>query len=87
MNVLISRNNKGFTTTVCHELTFSGIYSNFNSFIADEYRHGLIFILLFRIFSIVSDFSKFCEEVNYFKNLVNKNSFPTTLIDKCIKIF
>ena len=38
---------------------------NFNSFIADEYEHGLIFTLLFRIFSIVSDFSKFPEKVNY----------------------
>ena len=50
-------------------------------------RHGLIFTLLFRIFSIVSDFSKFHEEVNYLKNALKKNSFPSTLVDKCIKIF
>ena len=85
--VLISRNNKSFTTTVYHKPTFSGVYSNFNSFIADEYKHGLIFTLLFRIFSIISDFSKFHEEVNYLKNVLKKNSFPSTLIDKCIKIF
>ena len=57
LDVLISQNNKGFTTTVYHKPTFSGVYSNFNSFIADEYKHGLIFTLLFRIFSVVSDFS------------------------------
>ena len=57
--LIISRNKEGFTTTVYHKPTFSGVYSNFNSFIADEYKHGLIFTLLFRIFSIVSDFSKF----------------------------
>ena len=56
LDVLISRNKEGFTTTVYHKPTFSGVYSNFNSFIADEYKHGLIFTLLFRIFSIVSDF-------------------------------
>ena len=50
--------------------TFSGVYSNFNSFIADENKHGLIFTLLFRIFLIVSDFSKFHEEVNYLKNVL-----------------
>ena len=87
LDVLISRNNKGFTTTVYHKPTFSGVYSNFNSFIVDEYKHGLIFTLLFRIFSIVSDFSKFHEEVNYLKNVLKKNSFPSTLVDKCIKIF
>ena len=85
--MLISRNKKGFTTTVYHKPTFSGVYSNFNSFIADEYKHGLIFTLLFRIFSIVLDFSKFHEEVNYLKDVLKKNSFPTNLVDKCIKIF
>ena len=62
LDVLISRNNKGFTPTVYHKPTFSGVYSNFNSFIADEYKHGLIFTLLFRIFSIVSDFLSFMKK-------------------------
>ena len=34
-----------------------------------------------------SDFSKFHEEVNYLKDVLKKNSFPTNLVDKCIKIF
>ena len=47
LDVLISRNKEGFTTTVYHTPTFSGVYSNLNSFIANEYKHGLIFTLLF----------------------------------------
>ena len=86
LDVLISWNNKGFTTTVYHKPTFSGVYSNFSSFIDDECKHSLIFTLLFQIFSIVSDFSKFHEEVNYLKDALKKNYFPTTLVDKCIKI-
>ena len=82
--MLTSRNKKGFTTTVYHKPSFSGVYSNFNSFIADEYKHGLIFTLLFRIFSIFSDFSNFHEEVNYLKDVLEKNSFPTNLVGKCI---
>ena len=87
LDVLISRNNKGFTTTVYHKRTFSGVYSNFNSFIADEYKHGLIFTFVFRIFSIVLNFSEFHEEVNYLKNVLKKNSFSSSLVDKFIKIF
>ena len=34
---------------------------------------------------MVSDF--FHEEINYLKDLLKKNSFPTNLVDKCIKIF
>ena len=87
LDVLISQNKEGFTTTVYHKPTFSGVYSNFNSFIADEYKHGSIFTSLFQIFPIVSDFSKFHKEVNYIKDVFKKNYFPTNLADKCIKIF
>ena len=89
LDVLISRNKECFTTTVYHKPTFSGGYSNLNSFIADECKYGLIFTLLFRILSIVSDFSKFHEEVNYLKDVLKKNSFPTDflLIFNCIKMF
>ena len=44
---------KDFTTTVYLKPTFSGVYSNFKNFIANEYKHGLIFTLLFQSFSIV----------------------------------
>ena len=70
LDVLILRDKEGFTTTVYHKPTFSGVYSNFNSFIADEYKNGLVFTLLFRIFSIVFDFSKFHKEVNYLKDML-----------------
>ena len=66
LDVLISRNKKCFTTTVYHKPTFGGVYSNFNSFIDDEYKHG---------------------EVNYLKDVLKKNSFPTTLVNKCKKSF
>ena len=84
---MLEQNKKCFTTAVYHKPTFSGVCSNSDSFIADEYKHGLIFTLFFRIFSIVSDFSKFHEEVNYLKDVLKKNYFPTNLVDKCIKIF
>ena len=38
------------------------------------------------MFSIFLDFSKFHEEINYLKDVLKKNFFPTTLVDKCIKI-
>ena len=51
LDVLISRNNKGFTTTVYHKPTFSGVYSNFNSFIAGEY---IAFLNIFNSFGFFS---------------------------------
>ena len=75
LDVLISRSNKGFTTTVYHKPTFSGVYSNFTSFIADECKHSFIFSLLSRIFSIVSDFSMFHEGANYLKDVLEEKFF------------
>ena len=87
LDVLISRNDKGFTTTVYHKPALSGVYCNFNIFKADSYKHGLISKLLFGIFSIVSEFSKFYEEVNYLNDVLKKNYFHATLVDKWIKLF
>ena len=69
------------------KLKFSGVYSNFNSFISEEYKVGLIFTILFRTFSIVSDLSRFHSEVCYLKEIIKKNAFPIKLIDSCIKNF
>ena len=47
----------------------------------------MIFTLLFRTFSIVSDFSRFHSEVCNLKEILKKSAFPIKLIDNCIKIF
>ena len=66
----ISRLENGFKTSVYHKPTFNGLYPNFNSFIYDQYKIGLIFTLLFRAFSIISDFSRFHTEVSHLKNIL-----------------
>ena len=87
LDVLITRTSNGFKTFVYHELIFSGVYSNFYSFISEEYKVGLIFTLLFRTFSIVLGFSRFRSEVCHFKEILKKNAFPIKLIDSSIKNF
>ena len=52
LDILMSRLENGFKTSVYHKPTFSGVYSNFSSFIYDQYKIGLIFTMLI-IFSIV----------------------------------
>ena len=87
LDVLITRTSNGFKTSVYHKPTFSGVYSNFNSFISEEYKVGLIFTLLFRKFSVVSDFARFHSEVCHLNEILKKNAFPIKLIDSCIKNF
>ena len=87
LDVSITRTSNGFKTSVYHKPKFSGVYSNFNSFISEEYKVGLVFTLLFRTFSIVSDFSRFHLEVCHLKEILRKNAFPIKLINGCIRSF
>ena len=84
LDILLSRSENGFKTFVYHKPTFSWVYSNFNSFIYDQYKIGLIFTLLFTTFPIVSDFSRFQTEVSHLKEILRKNAFPIKLVDYCI---
>ena len=59
LDVKITREESRFVTSVYRKPTFSGVYTNFTSFIPMTYKFGLIFTLLFRCFTLVSDFSKF----------------------------
>ena len=87
LDILISKSENGFKTSVYHKPTFSGVYSNFNSFIYNQYKIGLTFTLLYRTFSTVSDFSRFHMEVSHLKDILRKNGFPIKLVDNCIKTF
>ena len=87
LDILISTSENGFKTSVYHKPTFSWVYSNFNSFIYDEYKIGLVFTMLFRTFSIVSDFSRFHTEVIHLMKILRKNAFPIKLVDNCIRNF
>ena len=87
LDVLITRTRNDFKISVYHKPTFSEVYSNLNSFISKEYKVGVIFTLLFRTFSVVSDFSTFHSEVCHLKEILKekKNAFPIKLVDSCIK--
>ena len=78
LDVLITRSSNGFKTPVYHKSTFSAVYSNFNSFISEEYKVDLIFTYYFNFFQL---FWTIC----HLKEILKKNTFPIKLIDSCSK--
>ena len=56
-----------FTTSVFRKVTLSGVYTNFSSFVTLEHKFGLVYTLLHRSFTIVSDFFKFHFKVETLK--------------------
>ena len=83
----ILQENDKFVTSVFRKETFSGVYTNFISFIPLKYNFGLVHTLLNRCFNLSSDFLKFHHEVDKLKKILSKNAYPQNLIDKCIQKF
>ena len=87
LDVMVTRVDNTFSTSLYRKPTFSGLYTNFYSYISDKYKKGLIFSLLFRIFMFVTDWNKFHTEVKFLRDIFRKNSYSEHFIDKCIKMF
>ena len=85
LDINIFREKGKFVTNIYQKKAFSGVYANFNSFIPQTYKTGLIKSLLFRCFSLCSDFVELHHEINILKIILYKNSYPRDFVDKCIK--
>ena len=87
LDINILRENDKFATNFYSKKTFSRVYTNFKNFLPETYKIGLIKSLLFRCFSLCSDFIKFHHEIDKLKSILCKNSYPRDLVDKSIKEF
>ena len=87
LDVKICRKNGKFVTSVYRKPTFSGVFTNYKSFIPTYQNRGLLHALLHRSFSICCDFKSFHFEINHLKTILVKNNYPSNFIDLYIKSF
>ena len=87
LDVNVIRDADKFSSTVHRKDTFSGVYTNFSSFIPDVYRRGLVSTLLYRAYSISSSYGSLHEEVENLKKIFARNGYPSKFVDKCIYNF
>lgn len=87
LDIKISRSNNSFSTSVYRKPTFSGVFTNYKSFIFDTYKLNLVFTLLYRCFNICSDMALFHIEIEKLKSIFKRNGYPSKIIDRCIKQF
>ena len=59
LDVKITRKKKRFATSIFRKATFSGVYTNYDSFILETCKIGLVHTLLFRFFKICSSMENF----------------------------
>ena len=81
----IYRENGEFATSVFRKKSFSGVYTHFDSFLPSIYKENLLLALIHRCFALCSSFSNFYLELGKLKEIIKRNSYPSTLVNSCIK--
>ena len=84
LDVNVFRDADRFSSTVHRKDTFSGVYTNFGSFMPMLYKKGLIGTLLHRAYEISSSYGSLHQEVEKLKKIFGKNGYPSNFVDKCI---
>lgn len=87
LDILITRKDGKFTTSLYRKVTFSGVYSNYKSHIAKSYKLGLVLTLIHRIYTICSSYANLHLELENIKDILLTNGYPLFIIDGCIKKF
>ena len=87
LDVLISRVNNGFSTSVFRKSTFTGLGSNFYSSCFYNFKLNSIFTLLHRCYSVSSNWINFHEEIQFLNQYFLNNCFPPGLFLKHVKKF
>ena len=87
LDIKITRVNNSFSTSIYRKVIFSGVFTNFESFIPVSYKSNSIFTLLFRVFKLYFNFELFHQEILNLKDIFKRNGYPCNFIDVCIKRF
>ena len=87
LDISVTRSDNSFITSVYRKVTFSGVFTNFYSFISIQFKASLISTLLYRCFHLTSSSELFHKEVERLREILAKNAYPLEFIDQCITSF
>ena len=76
-----------FTLLFIEKPTFSGVFTNFKSFIDEKFQESLMLTLLHRCYQICSSNTLIHAEIANLRIIFQNNEYPALLMNKCIKIF
>ena len=87
LGIEVTPSNGRFSTSVYRKPTFTGLFTNFHSFVPLAYKRSLVCCLLHRIFHLCSSYENFHAQLEVVRKLFNLNGFPTHMFDKLVRHF
>ena len=85
LDIDISCSESKFTTSVYRKPTFTGLSTNFHSFIPNTQKQNLVSCLIHRIFNLCSSYENFHTQLEVVRKLFNLNGFPSHTFDRIIR--
>ena len=85
LDCLVTRSENEFGTSVYRKSSFSGVYTHFLSFLPSIYKTNIIMGLIHRCYKLCSSMGNFHLEIQKLKEIFQKNGYPRSLFDMCIK--
>ena len=80
LDIRITRDNNKFMTSVYRKPTFSGVFTNFGSFIPKSYKYNLLFTLLHRAFKLSQILNVFIKKLTSFRLFLKITITPKVLL-------
>ena len=87
LDIEITRSNGRFSTSVYRKPTFTGLFTNFHSFVPLAYKRSLVCCLLHRNFHLCSSYENFHAQLEVVRKIFNLNGFPTHMFDQLVRHF
>ena len=83
LDVNIGKGEGGyFETSIYHKPSFTGLLTNFLSYVPSSYKLALINTLIHRVYNICSTWVIFHNHLSNLKHILQRNKYPPKLIDK-----
>ena len=76
LDITITRENNKFVTSVYRKPTFRGAFTNFECFIPDMHKRGLIETLLHRSVRSCFSYENFHRGIETLKSIFKHNNYP-----------
>ena len=84
LDIDIFHSDRKFATSVYCKPTFTGLFTNFNSFIPLAYKQNLVSCLIHCIFNLCSSHENFHTQLEVVRKLFNSNGFPSHMFDRIV---
>ena len=87
LNITSTPENNKFVTSVYRKPTFGGVFTNFERFIPEMHKRGLIETLPHRSFRLCSSYENVHREIETLKSIFKHNNYRQNFMNQCISKF